>query len=174
MSVYMTGVPNIFGTREQFRGGVFPQTGDEGEGWFWDNSSVLHLLCTLFLILSHQLHLRSHGPRRLGTPDIGNGFSDCFSFSRLLQPATTNSEAQNDWSVFLHSPGHQESEIKGSAGPRPLPGPSASDGSRCPSTGLWLHHSHLATSSSSHGPCVCQLPPSSRGPCVCQLSFFLV
>ena len=41
-----------------------------GGGWFLDDSSVLHLLCTLFLLLFHQLHLRSSGIRswRLGTP----------------------------------------------------------------------------------------------------------
>ena len=46
--------------------------GDEGghggmvSGWF----SALHLLCTLFLLLLHQLHLRSSGIRsqRLRTP----------------------------------------------------------------------------------------------------------
>ena len=39
-------------------------------GWFQDDSSALHLLCTLFLLLLHQLHLRSSGIRswRLGTP----------------------------------------------------------------------------------------------------------
>ena len=46
-----------------------PQTGS-GDG-FWDDSSALHLLCTLFLLLLlHQLHLRSSDIRswRLGTP----------------------------------------------------------------------------------------------------------
>ena len=28
--------------------------------WFWNDSNVLHLLYTLFLLLLHQLHLRSH------------------------------------------------------------------------------------------------------------------
>ena len=28
-------------------------------GWFWDDSSVLHVLYTLFLLLLHQLHLGS-------------------------------------------------------------------------------------------------------------------
>ena len=39
-------------------------------GWFEDDSSVLHLLCTLFLFLLYQLHLRPSGirSRRLGTP----------------------------------------------------------------------------------------------------------
>ena len=42
---------------------------DWGRGWFLDDSSTLHLLCTLFLLLLHQLHLRSTGirSRRLGT-----------------------------------------------------------------------------------------------------------
>ena len=49
--------------------GDFPH---ELEKWgrFQDDSSALHLLCTLFLLLLHQLHLRSSGIRswRLGTP----------------------------------------------------------------------------------------------------------
>ena len=32
-----------------------------GSGWFGDDSSTWHLLCTLFLLLLHQLHLRSQG-----------------------------------------------------------------------------------------------------------------
>ena len=45
-----------------------------GSGWFWDDSSALHLLCTLFLLLLHQLHLRSSSIRswRLGTPALEN------------------------------------------------------------------------------------------------------
>lgn len=54
-----------------------------------DDSSALRLLCTLFLLLLHQLHLRSSGIRshRVGTPasilsriDMGDVFS--FSFHR--------------------------------------------------------------------------------------------
>ena len=43
---------------------------DWGGGWSQGDSSALHLLCTLFLLLLHQLHLRSLGMRswRLGTP----------------------------------------------------------------------------------------------------------
>ena len=45
------------------------------EGWggrFPNDSSSLHLLCTLFLLLSYHLHLRSSGIRsqRLGTLDL--------------------------------------------------------------------------------------------------------
>ena len=42
------------------------------EGGIWDNSSALHLLCTLFLLLLYQFHFRSSGIRfwRLGTPDL--------------------------------------------------------------------------------------------------------
>ena len=41
-------------------------------GWFWDGSRVFHLLCTLFLLLLHQLHLRSSGIRSqsLGTAGV--------------------------------------------------------------------------------------------------------
>lgn len=51
---------------------VFAQTrGGEG-GWFQDNSSMFLLLCTLFLLLLHQLHLSSSDIRswRLRTPGI--------------------------------------------------------------------------------------------------------
>ena len=44
----------------------------EDRGWFRDDSSTLHLLCTLFLLLLHQLQLRSSGIRSwmLGTPPL--------------------------------------------------------------------------------------------------------
>ena len=35
---------------------IFPM--NQGGGWFGDDSSTLHLLCTFFLLLLHQLHLR--------------------------------------------------------------------------------------------------------------------
>ena len=43
-----------------------------GMGWFWDDLRALHLLCALFLLLLHQLHLRSSGIRsqKLGTPAL--------------------------------------------------------------------------------------------------------
>ena len=48
----------------------FHRPGGEGRGWRWfqDDSSALHLLCTFFLLLLHQLHIRSSGIRsqRLG------------------------------------------------------------------------------------------------------------
>ena len=40
----------------------FP-TDESGGRWFGDDSSVLHLLCNLFLLLLPQLHLRSWGIR---------------------------------------------------------------------------------------------------------------
>ena len=50
-------VPNLFGTRDQFHGAIFPWTG--GGGDVFNNSSALHLLCSLFLLFLHKLHLRS-------------------------------------------------------------------------------------------------------------------
>ena len=51
---YMSLVPNLFGTRDQFRGSQFSQGwGGAWGGWFQDDSSALHLLCTLFLLLLH-------------------------------------------------------------------------------------------------------------------------
>lgn len=48
---------------------------DGGKGRLSDDSSGLHLLCTFFLLLLHQLHLRSSGIRywRQGTPALQNG-----------------------------------------------------------------------------------------------------
>ena len=47
---------------------------DQGgkEGWFQDDSSTFHLLCTLFLLWLDQLHLRSSGIRSqwLGIPAL--------------------------------------------------------------------------------------------------------
>ena len=64
-------IPNLFGTREQFHGRkIFHRPG--WRGWFWDDSSALHLLCTLFLLFL-QLHLRLScvWSLRLGTPVLG-------------------------------------------------------------------------------------------------------
>ena len=50
---------------------------DLGEGWFQDDSCILDLLCTSFLLLLHQPHLISLGIRskRLGTPDVHGALS---------------------------------------------------------------------------------------------------
>ena len=65
-------VPNLYDTGDRFLWNVvFPQTeGGMGWGGFQDDSRELHLLCTLFLLLLHHLHLRSSSIRfwRLGTP----------------------------------------------------------------------------------------------------------
>ena len=42
---------------------VFPWTQAWGREWFRDESNALHLLCTLCLLLEHQLHLRLAGLR---------------------------------------------------------------------------------------------------------------
>ena len=43
-----------------------------GSEWFQDDSRALHLVCTLCLLLLHQLHLRSTGikSQRLGIPTL--------------------------------------------------------------------------------------------------------
>ena len=64
----LTAVPNFFSTRDWFH--ERPSFHRPGlEGWFQGDSSPLHLLCTFFLLLLHQLHIRSSGIRsqRLGT-----------------------------------------------------------------------------------------------------------
>ena len=51
---------------------TFPLAGGGCGGTVLDDSNTLHLLCTLFLLLLHHLHLRSSGIRsqRLGTPAL--------------------------------------------------------------------------------------------------------
>ena len=49
-------VPNLSGTRNQFRGRLLFSALEMGVGrWFQDDSDLLHLLCPLL----HQLHLSS-------------------------------------------------------------------------------------------------------------------
>ena len=60
-SKFHSSSPQPFWTRDQFCGRVFPRPG--GGQWFQDDSSILCLLCTLFLLLLHQLHLRPSGSR---------------------------------------------------------------------------------------------------------------
>ena len=79
----MEDYPTIKNLEEQSPTFLAPGTNFMGDSfstdWRWggcfgDDSSALHLLCTLCLLLFHQLHLRSLGIRswRLGTPDLGN------------------------------------------------------------------------------------------------------
>ena len=46
-------VPDLFGTRDQFRGRQFFHRPGQGR-WFGDDSSAVHLLSTLFLVSLHQ------------------------------------------------------------------------------------------------------------------------
>ena len=55
---------------------------DQGWGWFQDDSSALHLSCALFLLLLHQLRLRSSATRsQRGDP--WHQFSSVQSLSRV-------------------------------------------------------------------------------------------
>ena len=76
-------IPNFFGTGDRFHGRQFFHGLRVGWGRFRDDSNALHLLCTLFLLQLHQLHLRSSGirSRRLGTPGLNHKLVDyCYSF----------------------------------------------------------------------------------------------
>ena len=63
-------VPTLLGTRSSFMEDNFPCTKVGVGGPFQDDSSALHLLCILYLLILHQLHLRSSSIRaqRLGAP----------------------------------------------------------------------------------------------------------
>ena len=83
-------VPHLFGTRDLFPRRQFFYR--RRRGWFQDDSSTSRLLCTLFLLLLHQIHLRSSGIRscRLGIPalDTAEAFQPfpCHSLWGELQP----------------------------------------------------------------------------------------
>ena len=64
-------IPNVFGTRDQFLGRQFFQGLGRGR-WCQDDSSVLHLLCTLFLIWHYHWSGKRYQSRaqRLGTPGL--------------------------------------------------------------------------------------------------------
>ena len=62
---------------------------DQGiRGRCQDDSSTLHLLCTLFLLLLHQLHLRSSSTRsqRLGIPDLSSKMFSMGAWFILVTP----------------------------------------------------------------------------------------
>ena len=66
-------IPNLLGTRDGFHGRQFFYRLGGGEELVWNDSSALHLLCTLFLLLLlYQLHLRASGIRswRLRSPAL--------------------------------------------------------------------------------------------------------
>ena len=70
ISLAISATPNIFSTKYQFCERQFFHGPRVRVGWLRDDSSPLHLLCALFLLLLHQLHLRASGirPQRLRTP----------------------------------------------------------------------------------------------------------
>ena len=89
-------VPNVFlvpgtssaGDNFSMDGGVVGR----GEGVVQDDSSVFHLSCSLFLLLLHQLHLRSSGIRsqRLGTPGLYYTWRGEKKKNKTKQPAVEN------------------------------------------------------------------------------------
>ena len=75
-------VPHLFGTRDQFRGRHFIMDWGCG-GMILRDSSTLHLLCTVFLLLLYQLHLRSPGIRSwIGYPGSSLWALDASSVER--------------------------------------------------------------------------------------------
>ena len=74
-----------------------------GRGWrcFRDDSRALHLLCTLFLLLSHQLHLRSSGIRsqKSGTPTVN--YQQCSSsLAEVRKKRITKQESLTSFYFF--------------------------------------------------------------------------
>ena len=67
--------------------------------WFGDDSSALHLLGSLFLLLLYQLHLRSSGIRswKLGIPDL----AEMTRKARMDGCAPLNTTDFNGWLLLL-------------------------------------------------------------------------
>ena len=66
-------------------------------GWFQNDSNALHLLCTLFLLLLHQLHFRSPGlrPQRLGAPVLGSKSHGNLNVLTFLSPQWDDREFED-------------------------------------------------------------------------------
>ena len=112
--LYNIVVPNLFGTRDKFHGRqFFHRPGVGAREWFRDDSSAWHLLCTLFLLLLHQLHLRSLGIRSqsLRTPSI-RGWQGTFLAVQWLRPQASSEGSAGSipgWgSKILHASGHSQ------------------------------------------------------------------
>ena len=82
------------------------------EGWFENDSSTLHLLCTVFLALLYQLHFRSSGirSRKLETPDnIMKGREKSYDhLNRCRKSIWQNS-------TYIYDKKRQQSEYRGNA-----------------------------------------------------------
>ena len=105
------------------------------EGWFWNDSRTLHLLCTLFLLLLHQLHLQSSGIRfwRLGSPAYGEENTPNWVKGTLFRRRTTGVPRSGPYQREIPKPWlrlimerDREQECKGphSAKPNKLSGPT--------------------------------------------------
>ena len=66
-------------------------------GWFQNDSNALQLLCTLFLLLLHQLHLRSPGlrPQRLGAAVLGSKSRGYLNVLTFLNPQWDDREFED-------------------------------------------------------------------------------
>ena len=100
--LFKTVVPNLLGNRGQFQftKDSFSTDWDVvGGKQFGDDSSALCLLCTLFLLLLHQLYLRSSGIRsqRLGTP----GLKDVTFFLYILHCWCSLVLQDDGFTIFL-------------------------------------------------------------------------
>ena len=76
--------PQLFGTTDQFRGRQFFHGLERG--WFQDDSSTLHLFCTLFLLLS------------MGFPEINNSSAGKESICQCKRCALNNWVGKISWS----------------------------------------------------------------------------
>ena len=91
--LFKTVVPNLFGNRDEFqfvKDNFSTDCDVVGGKQFGDGSSALHLLCTLYLLLLHQLYLRSSGIRsqRSGIPGLKAVNLLLFHSALLVQSGT--------------------------------------------------------------------------------------
>lgn len=126
---------------------MFPRTRGWGREWLWDDASALHLLCTLCLLLVHQLRLRLAGlrswrlesfapagflgggnrPRRKArTWDLGrgDGKTKLLVFGKTSQSQPGSCTRDRAWSIHTET----SSDVQPCRGPFALPEPQGNGG----------------------------------------------
>ena len=95
-----SGSQTIWHQRLISRKTIFPQT----QGWFGDDSRTLHLLCTLFLLLLHQFHLRSSGCSSGDWGPLFQGTKALFGLKGIKSVNITNKFAREEggWNTLAY------------------------------------------------------------------------
>ena len=117
---------------------IFPWTGVGG--WFQDDSSALHLLCILFLLLLHQFHLRSSGIRSQRFSSVTQSCPTLFD--PMGRQGTPGLPVHHHLPEFTHTHVHRVGDAIQPSHPLPSPFPPAPNPSQHQSLFQWDNSSH--------------------------------